>query len=480
MHPILFDIGNFEISTWSVCVIIGVLLLIIFYLRDIRKLGVSEQLIDRIVIVGSIAGIFVYIGCSFFDSLWHAIDIANETGHFSFFDETGSLVGGVTFEGGIILGFIVWFILFPLGMKKDKKHSLYYMDKLVMYIFLGHAIGRLGCFFAGCCYGKTTTSILGMIYPTDLYGSVRVYPTQLIESFFLFIFFIIFKLKVTKNQTEKYLITYGIFRFFLEYLRGDNRGMVFGGIISPSQFMSIIFILGGIACIIVRHKLYYNEKNEYELLKEKYPEIVNNEAFKKQIDDLILKVNYDRKAYHEGRRNHLTDEEIANNYLKIDEVINLDNEAISPTIIKYYMDLEEEKENNHYELRRYFSLPEYIVIALLVLNLIYCVTEGIDENKTVENAIHNGAQKTIELKSLTDEEDIESYTYCYVKKSSVESVQDNRVYIRYYVKSINNYIYIEYNISSNTSVEINQEKYFRVNQIANDSHSYIKYGKDNF
>ena len=471
MHPVLFQIGDFEVSSWSVCVIIGVLLLIIFYLRDIRRLGVSEAVIDRIIIVGAIAGIFVYIGCSLFDTLWHAIDIANETGKFSFFDEQGHLVGGVTFEGGIILGFLVWFLIFPLGIKKDKHHSLYYMDKLVAYIFLGHSIGRIGCFLAGCCYGKSTTSILGLMYPTD-YGTMRVYPTQLIESGFLLIFFFIFRFLVKRNQTEKYLITYGLFRFFLEYLRGDNRGMVFGGIISPSQFMSLIFILGGILCIIFRRIVYHKEGNDFDKLKQQNPTLLTDPGFLQQIDQMTTKYIYDHKIKFQGFKERKSKEEIEKEYLQIDEVFNVDDLNITAPIIKYYLKIEKETKKDQF--KNYFFIGEMITIILLILNTVYTTTEGISENKIIKESstlVENYLKET-----LPDNIELSSYSFLYVKDSTVEE-RNNHLYYRYNIydkdNSTSDTKYIELNYKTKEIINIDYDTYHDVYYTLSDKDSHI-------
>ena len=472
MHPEVFSIGGFTLSSWSLCVIIGVAILIVFYLRDLRKLGVEEKTIDRIIIIGSIGGIFVYIGASFFDSLWHAIDIAYQTGHFSLLDSSGQLVGGVTFEGGIVLGFIVWFILFPLGMKKDKRHSIYYLDHLVPYIFIAHSIGRIGCFLAGCCYGKPTTSFLGMIYPTDLYGTIRVYPTQLFEALGLLVFFIIFKLFVKKNKTEKYLITYGIFRFFLEYLRGDSRGMVFGGVISPSQFMSIIFILGGIACIIVRHFIYHGKRTELTDLKEKHGDVIESEEFRKQIDDSILKPLHDKKADKEAKKLGLSPEEINERHLHIDEVVNLNDERITPMVIKYYLD--EEKVSKKREVLRYFGLGEIIIIVILLITIIINTTEGKSDRKVSNEAIN----ATEEYLKSTDELDlVNTCYYIYVKKTNEEDMV-NKVYIS--LKSGYTREYLLYDLDSKEVNISSETDYNKAHDKLSDSKSRVLYGEKKY
>lgn len=250
-----FNFGLFKLPAWGCMVSLGVLILALLYITRLRKINVSEKTIDRIVIIGAIGGVFTYFGASFFDALWHCIGDAKITGTFEF-DITN---GGVTFEGGILSGMAAFFIFFPIIMKEDKRYSLYYMDQLIPGILIAHALGRIGCWCAGCCYGKEPTvewlKWLAVNYPTD-YGMRLVYPTQLMESAFLFICFFLFTFLMKKNLTERYFITYGVFRFCLEFFRGDDRGASPFGPLSPSQFMSIVMIVCGIICFVIRRIQY--------------------------------------------------------------------------------------------------------------------------------------------------------------------------------------------------------------------------------
>ncbi|OQX88164.1 MAG: hypothetical protein B6D55_01260 [Candidatus Omnitrophica bacterium 4484_70.2] len=118
---------------------------------------------------------------------------------------------------------------------------------------LGHSLGRWGCFFNGCCYGKPTTSWIGVKFPPDSPAGIlgeKVIPTQLISLFFLLvIFFILLNLRKRKKFKGEiflsYLILYGIFRFIIEFFRGDPRGYIF--IFSTSQFISLIVVAIGIS-----------------------------------------------------------------------------------------------------------------------------------------------------------------------------------------------------------------------------------------
>ncbi len=270
MKETLFEIFGYSIHTYSVMLALGVILIAVCYNYRLKKLDISDADNNRLFVVGAVAGLFTYLGASLFDSLWHCISKAMVNGVFvpSNFHFTFD-AGGITFEGGIIVGVTAYLILCALAMKKNKQHPLFFMDQLIAGILIAHCLGRIGCFFAGCCYGKPTDSIFGMMYPTDD-GWMKVYPTQLYEAFFLFVCFIIFFFFIKKDLTEKYFITYGVFRFFLEYLRGDDRGNFIIPFLSPSQFMSIVMIIMGIIFIIMRKTHYKKELNEYEKNKEEY------------------------------------------------------------------------------------------------------------------------------------------------------------------------------------------------------------------
>lgn len=257
MKPILFEIGDQPIYSWSFMVIIGVLFLTLVFFFRMRKLQVNDKTLDYLLIITTISGIFTYLGASFFDTLWHCLSNAMVDGKFVLANfKLDFSVGGVTFEGGIITGIVAFLLIFPFALKKERYHILTYLDQIVIGVLIAHAFGRVGCYLGGCCYGKETDSWLGIYYPV---AGATVYPTQLYEAIFLFICFIVFFFFIKKNHTEKYLITYGIFRFFLEYLRGDDRGMSPFGFLTPSQFLSIIMVIGGIVCILVRKKLYQKE-----------------------------------------------------------------------------------------------------------------------------------------------------------------------------------------------------------------------------
>jgi phosphatidylglycerol:prolipoprotein diacylglycerol transferase len=167
-----------------------------------------------------------------------------------------TLQAGGVFSGGLIGALIaaVWFI------RKYRMPALATCDAFAPGLALGHAIGRVGCFTAGCCYGKPTTHFWGVTFTSpiahELVGTPLnqpLEPTQLFESAVelanFFILMWLFKRKKFDGQVfGAYLFLYGVARYFLEFIRDDpGRGSVFGGIMTGTQLISIcIVILGGL------------------------------------------------------------------------------------------------------------------------------------------------------------------------------------------------------------------------------------------
>lgn len=199
-------------------------------------------------------------------SILTSIDIIIEY-HISFIDV---IKNGFVFYGGLLGGALGYFIY-----AKVYKIPFFDMtDNAVQSLPLGHCFGRIGCFCAGCCYGKETNSFLGVVFthPADPYCpvGVKILPTQLFEAGFCLLLFITIlivriKFKDIKSSilTLIYILSYGIFRFILEFFRGDEarRSFLF---FSTSQWISLLLVLFGIGCLIFR--IYQNKyKNNQNL-----------------------------------------------------------------------------------------------------------------------------------------------------------------------------------------------------------------------
>lgn len=167
--------------------------------------------------------------------------------------------GGLMFYGGFILALIVFFV----WCRVKKESPLAMSDLICVVLPLGHACGRIGCFFYGCCYGRLSESALAVSFPrgSPAWGeqlehglidstalrSLPVLPTQLFEAAALLVLFALvlaIYLRTRRYAAGVYLVGYAFIRFGLEYLRGDPRAAV--GPFSISQTISIGVFLAGV------------------------------------------------------------------------------------------------------------------------------------------------------------------------------------------------------------------------------------------
>jgi phosphatidylglycerol:prolipoprotein diacylglycerol transferase len=251
VFPRLFHLGNFSIPTYGVLVATGVLVGLWISVRNSEKQGIkAENAWDfgiALVLAGILGAKILYIILD-----WRSGHVYGQNLREIFTFDT--LQAGGVFSGGLVAAFIVawWFL------RKHHMPALATCDAFAPGLAMGHAIGRLGCFAAGCCYGKPTTHIWGVTFTNPLAAQLvgtplghALEPTQLFESAAeLGIFFLLtwmFKRKKFDGQVfGAYLFLYGIARFFLEFIRDDpGRGSVFGGVLSGTQLIAIGLVLTG-------------------------------------------------------------------------------------------------------------------------------------------------------------------------------------------------------------------------------------------
>ena len=150
---------------------------------------------------------------------------------------------GYVLYGGIIFG-----VLGGLGCLRRKRELIeLYADIWAVALSLGLFFGRLGCFFAGCCYGNLTDLPWGVWHPQDLNHEVGLlHPVQLYEAFSALIFFALsFRMGNSAKSSlfVKFLLYYSTIRFFLEFLRADSDRGIWLLDLSTSQWVSVSIIL---------------------------------------------------------------------------------------------------------------------------------------------------------------------------------------------------------------------------------------------
>ena len=216
-----------------------------------KKKNVEEKFSDFMFMNGVAAVFLGFLSGALFQSVYNYIE--NPDRGFKFGDS-------MTFLGGLIGGVVVFLIVYAFMRKRYTTRLFEVLSIVPCVITIAHGFGRIGCFFAGCCYGKPTDSFLGVTFPGH---TQAVHPTQLYEAAFLFILFGIFMFLLLKYDFKYnfnvYLIAYGTFRFLLEFIRGDHRGQLLG-FISPSQTWSLCMVLIGIGLIFLMKKWYKDKE----------------------------------------------------------------------------------------------------------------------------------------------------------------------------------------------------------------------------
>ena len=210
MYPIICDIGPIHIYSYGLMLAIAVMVCAFLMSRDASKMGIDSQVIfDAIfwvILIGLMGARLFYIVLN-----W------------SFFAENPLEMimiqrGGLAWQGSLVFGLGTGIIF----LKRKKLPLLPILDLAAPYIALGQAIGRVGCFLNGCCYGKAT--VHGIYFPVH---DARLHPTQLYCSLGLFFIFFLLKYyrRISKIPGEvfiAYLILASVLRFFVEFWRADH------------------------------------------------------------------------------------------------------------------------------------------------------------------------------------------------------------------------------------------------------------------
>jgi len=240
MYPTLINIGSIGIHTYGLFVALGFFAGFKLLLSYAKKLDIPSLKIESLVL-----WIFVFsiIGARLFYVLFSFNEFKD-----NFWNIFKLWQGGLFFSGGLVGGIIAAVIFIP----KNKMPFAKLTDVLALALTLGQAIGRIGCFFAGCCYGKQCDSWFGVKFPENSLApsGIKLIPSQIISSLLLFLIFAVlsyfYKRKKNDGQiVALYLVLYSVKRFFVEYLRGDFRGNELFGL-TPTQIISSVMLITGV------------------------------------------------------------------------------------------------------------------------------------------------------------------------------------------------------------------------------------------
>ena len=249
MYPELFSIGPVTVYTYGVLLAASYLLGLQFAIARARRWGLdANRVLDLgiYIIIAALVGAKLLLVITDFDqfraSPAELLSIARSAG---------------VFYGGLIAAIVVafWYI---------HRHGLPFWttcDAFAPAIALGHVTGRLGCFAAGCCYGKQTDVPWAVVFTNPAAQAnvgtplgIPLHPTQLYESAAELLILIV--LLTTERRGRPfagrtfwlYMILYAISRYVIEFYRGDPRGVILG--FSTSQFISMLLAPLAVAMLI--------------------------------------------------------------------------------------------------------------------------------------------------------------------------------------------------------------------------------------
>lgn len=261
MYPKLFDFGEITLwgrtfqpilHTYGFLLAVGFLIALKLAAWRAKKIGVETRMtmdLGLYILISALVGAKLLLLVVDWEHYQH--------------DPWSLLRSGGIFYGGLMAAILtaLWYCW------KHRLPAWRMADVLAPAIALGHGIGRLGCFAAGCCYGKPTGSFLGITF-TDDYAhqivgvplGIALHPTQLYEAGAEFLIFGFLMWLSTRKRFDgqvfwTYVGLYAVARFIIELYRGDPRGFVFEGALSTSQLIGL-FLLGAslIALVVLRKR----------------------------------------------------------------------------------------------------------------------------------------------------------------------------------------------------------------------------------
>lgn len=238
---------DLKIHTYTLFMILALVSAFICFKLTSTKLDKDKSKFRLLIIVYALLG--GIIGAKL------PILIYNYKSLFHYPDNVNLIFSGKTIVGGLIGGFLAVYFL-----KKRLNINIKTGNDIAAPAALGMAIGRIGCFFGGCCYGIESPKILGVNFGDGIFR----YPTQLYEIVFDLVLFVVFlnikkKFQLKPGILFRYLLnSYLIFRFFIEFIRQSDK-IVFG--ISYYQIICILCV------IFINMKVIIQKSNKLQNLK---------------------------------------------------------------------------------------------------------------------------------------------------------------------------------------------------------------------
>lgn len=247
MHPVLFEAGGISVYSYGLMIALGALAGVAYMaIQGKKDVGLSFDQANSLflfIFLAAFIGGKVFL---FFENSSYYIDHLKTL-------VTGR---GFVFYGSFLFAIPTMLLFF----RKHRLPTYAMLDVMAITTCLVHMFGRIGCFMAGCCYGKPTDSAFGVSFTNPASHAnplhTPLHPTQLYEATYIFLVMIVLLIlrgrKMFYGQLFLvYMMLYAVGRFVLEYFRGDlGRGFIINNYISHSQFIALLIFCYGTFCLL--------------------------------------------------------------------------------------------------------------------------------------------------------------------------------------------------------------------------------------
>ncbi|MDR1111611.1 MAG: prolipoprotein diacylglyceryl transferase [Deltaproteobacteria bacterium] len=258
MFPTVKLFNHLVISFYGLFVAVGIFTALLLFYKTAKFRNINS---NSLINFGFILIILGIIGSRVFYVIFHWPEFREH----SWFNLVAFWRGGLMFQGG----FLVALSLSPLLLNLFGLKFWATADVVAPSLALGQGIGRIGCFFAGCCYGTVTSAgnPLSVVFPGNSLApaNVHLWPSQLFESAGLILLFIFLLISLKKNKqtmyygliSSYYLCGTGVLRFVVDFFRDDDRGVKLFGF-PPTSIIAISIFIVGIILLIDFNSRYKN------------------------------------------------------------------------------------------------------------------------------------------------------------------------------------------------------------------------------
>lgn len=247
MYPDIVSIGPLTIHTYGLFVALGFASAILLTAWLGKREGVPPQ---QVMDVAFVSIVWAIIGSRVFYVILNLEHYSRRP-----LDVFKLWEGGLVFSGGLVLAALalIWYL------RRRRMPFLSTADLFAPGLALGQGIGRIGCFFAGCCYGKPLDMPWAVVFthPNSLAPlHVPIHPTQAyaaVGGIFLFgVLMVLRKRRAFPGQVFIwYMILHSTLRLLEEKFRGDYRGLVPGTDMSVTQLLTLLVLVGSVVALYI-------------------------------------------------------------------------------------------------------------------------------------------------------------------------------------------------------------------------------------